>query len=132
MVLAINYALSFPHLAMALGYAALLMLCAQRIAETALGRRLAAAGRMAFSNYVGSSLVAMLVMRHWAGGLWGELDRLQMLAVVLAMWLLILAWSQFWLDRFRYGPLEWVWRCLTYWRWFPMLRHPGASRDLPR
>jgi uncharacterized protein len=111
-----------PRLPAILGLAALLALWAPRAAKTWLGQRLAAAGRMAFSNYIGTSLVVMLAMRQWAGGWWGELDRLQLLAVVLPVWALILAWSQPWLARFRYGPLEWLWRCLTYWRVFPIRR----------
>ena len=39
-----------------------------------------------------------------------------------ASWLVMLAWSKPWLDRFRFGPLEWLWRCLTYWRLFPLRR----------
>ena len=34
----------------------------------------------------------------------------------------MLLWSKAWLDRFRYGPLEWLWRCLTYWQRFPLRR----------
>ncbi|HCY02445.1 MAG TPA: DUF418 domain-containing protein, partial [Erythrobacter sp.] len=42
--------------------------------------------------------------------------------VMAASWLVMLAWSKPWLDRFRFGPLEWLWRCLTYWRLFPLRR----------
>jgi uncharacterized protein len=66
-----------------------------------LGERLVAAGRMAFSNYVGTSLLMALVFQGWA---------------------VMLRWSRPWLARFRYGPLEWLWRCLTYGRWFPIRR----------
>jgi len=84
-----------------------------------LGERLVAAGRMAFSNYIGSSLVMMLVFRNWAGGLYGELARPELLAAMVLGWLLMLGWSKWWLARYRYGPLEWGWRCLTYWKLFP-------------
>jgi uncharacterized protein len=46
----------------------------------------------------------------------------ELLLVVLAAWALMLAWSKPWLERFRYGPLEWVWRSLTYWRVEPLRR----------
>jgi uncharacterized protein len=111
-----------PRLPAIVGLAALLALWAPRYATSWLGQRLVAAGRMAFSNYIGTSVVAMLVFRHWAGGLWGELDRIELLGVVASIWVLILAWSQIWLAYFRYGPLEYVWRCLTYWRLFPFRR----------
>ena len=45
-----------------------------------------------------------------------------LLLAVLLGWVLMLAWSKPWLDRFRYGPLEWLWRCLTYWKRFPLRR----------
>ena len=115
-------AAQLPHLAMILGYAALLAAWAPRAARGWLGQRLVAAGRMAFSNYIGTSLVMLLVFRSWAGGLFGELGRVELLAPLLFGWLLMLAWSEPWLERFRYGPLEWAWRCLTYWRIFPMRR----------
>jgi len=119
---AFNGGAQAPRLPMIVGLTALLALWAPRAALCRLGQRIVAAGRMALSNYIGSSLVALLVFRHWAGGLWGELDRTQLWLVVLAVWLLILAWSQPWLARFRYGPLEYLWRCLTYWRVFPFRR----------
>ncbi len=112
----------FPRLAMILGLAVLLAAAAPKAAAGWLGSRLVAAGRMAFSNYVGTSAVMMLVFRHWAGGQYGELDRAWLLAPVLLGWVLMLAWSKPWLAHFRYGPLEWAWRCLTYWKWFPMRR----------
>jgi uncharacterized protein len=77
---------------------------------------------MAFSNYIGTSILMMLVFRGWAGGFYGELDRVALLAAVLLGWAAMLAWSRPWLAHFRYGPLEWIWRCLTYWRLFPMRR----------
>jgi len=112
----------FPRIAMVIGLAALLVLWTARAAPTALGGRVAAAGRMAFSNYIGTSLVMMLVFHGWAGGFYGELNRTALLAFVLLGWTLMLAWSKPWLDRFSYGPLEWLWRCLTYGRLFPLRR----------
>lgn len=107
-----------------LGLAALLALWAPRDLQGAgwLGERLVAAGRMAVSNYIGTSLVMLLVFRHWAGGLYGQLDRAGLLAAVALGCLLMLAWSKPWLRKYRYGPLEWAWRCLTYGRVFPLKR----------
>lgn len=110
-----------PRLAMVLGLAALLALWGAQ-AGGWLALRLAAAGRAAFTNYLGTSIVMMLVFHGWAGGLYGELNRPELYIVVLAAWVLMLAWSKPWLDRFRYGPLEWLWRCLTYGRIFPLKR----------
>lgn len=111
----------FASLPMVLGLAALLSLWGAG-ASGELAERVSAAGRAAFTNYLGTSVVMLFVFHGWAGGLFGELNRPQLYLVVLATWVLILAWSKPWLDRFRYGPLEWLWRCLTYGRMFPLRR----------
>jgi uncharacterized protein len=113
---------AFPRIAMVVGLASLLVLWAPAAASTSLGSRFVAAGRMAFSNYIGTSVMMVLVFQGWAGGLYGELDRVGLLVVVVLAWALMLAWSKPWLERFRYGPLEWLWRCLTYGRVFAMRR----------
>ncbi|MCB2066867.1 MAG: DUF418 domain-containing protein [Erythrobacter sp.] len=87
-----------------------------------LAERLSAAGRMAFSNYLGTSLLMMFIFHPWAGGLWGELTRPELYLVVALGWAVMLMWSKPWLARYRYGPLEWLWRCLTYWQLFPLRR----------
>jgi len=113
MRLAINSALSFPHLLMALGYAGLLVLYAPRIVATPLGTRIVAAGRMALSNYLGTSVLMTALFYGWGLGLVGKVPNAwQPLFVVLA-WVLMLAWSKPWLDRFGQGPLERLWRSLT-------------------
>ncbi len=82
--------------------------------------RLAAAGRAAFTNYLGSSLVATTLFYGFGLGLFGTFSRSQLWLVVLPMWLLMLIWSKFWLDRYRYGPFEWLWRTLARWEVQPM------------
>jgi uncharacterized protein len=119
---AFNGPAAFLHLPMVLGLAALLSLWAPAAARTRLGSRFVAAGRMAFSNYLGTSIVMMLIFQGWAGGLFHRFHRPELLLFALLGWVLMLAWSKPWLARFRYGPLEWLWRCLTYWRLFPMRR----------
>lgn len=104
------------HLAMALGYAALLMLAAPRLLNNRLGARLAATGRMAFSNYLATSAVMCAIFYGWGLGLEGEVSRTAQLGLVALGWVLMLAWSKPWLARFRQGPLEWAWRSLTEWR----------------
>lgn len=112
----------FLHLPMVLGLATLLAAWAPAASRGWLGRRFVAAGRMAFSNYIGTSLVMMLVFQGWAGGLFGELHRAGLLLIVALGWGLMLVWSRPWLARFRYGPLEWAWRCLTYGKLFALRR----------
>lgn len=119
---AFNGPVAFLHLPMVLGLAALLSLWAPAASQTWLGQRFVAAGRMAFSNYVGGSALMMLIFQGWAGGQWAQFHRDGLLLAVLLGWVLMLAWSKPWLDRFRYGPLEWIWRCLTYGKLFPFGR----------
>ncbi len=110
-----------PRLPVVLGLAALLAVYGTDAAGW-LGTRVKAAGRMAFSNYLGTSILMLLVFHGWAGGLHGELTRGGLYLVVLIAWVVMLCWSKPWLERFRYGPLEWLWRCLTYGRVFQLPR----------
>lgn len=111
-----------PHIVTALGLLALLVAWAPAASATALGTRFVAAGRMAFSNYLGTSIVMMPLFQGWGLGLFGKLHRLELIGVVLTVWLVMLVWSPWWLARFRYGPLEWIWRCLTYGKLLPLRR----------
>jgi len=92
----------------------------------ALVERIAAAGRVAFTNYLGTSLLMTTFFYGYGGGLFGDLGRAQLWLVVLAMWGLMLFWSKPWLDRFLYGPLEWLWRSLARGSAQP-LRRPGPA-----
>jgi uncharacterized protein len=119
---AFNGPAAFLHLPMVVGLAALLALWAPTAAQTWLGSRFVATGRMAFSNYIGTSIVMMLIFQGWAGDLFHRFHRPELFLFVLLGWALMLGWSKAWLAHFRYGPLEWLWRCLTYWRLFPIRR----------
>ena len=119
---AFNGPAAFLHLPMILGLAALLALWAPSASQTWLGSRFVAAGRMAFSNYLGTSIMMMLIFQGWAGDLFHRFHRPELFLFVLLGWALMLAWSKAWLAHFRYGPLEWLWRCLTYWRLVPLRR----------
>jgi uncharacterized protein len=111
--------LALPHLLMALGYAALLMLAMPRLLASRLGARLRAAGRMAFSNYIATTLVMTAIFHGWGLGLFAQIGTAGQWAFVALGWVLMLLWSKPWLDRFSQGPLEWLWRSLTEWRLMP-------------
>jgi uncharacterized protein len=89
--------------------------------------RFAAAGRMAFSNYILTSVITSLVFCGYGFGLYGQLSRAELLWVVAGVWAFLVLWSQPWLARFQYGPLEWAWRCLTYRERQPFRRHVAAA-----
>ena len=99
------------RLAMAFGYAALIILIFRRSSH--IRARFAAVGRAAFTNYLGTSLVATTVFYGWGFGLYGQLSRAHAWLLVPIVWLLMLLWSKPWLDRFNYGPFEWAWRSLS-------------------
>lgn len=109
---------ALPRLAMALGYAAALLLAWPRLSRTAPGRALAAAGRCAFTNYLGTTLVMSALFAGWGAGLgWGGAHAVPRAALPLfvpAGWALMLAWPQPWLARHGQGPLERLWRRLTF------------------
>ena len=90
-----------------------------------LASRVVATGRAAFSNYLGTSILMTALFYGWGLGWFGSLSRAELWWVVIAMWVLMLAWSKPWLDRFHYGPLEWLWRGLARWRRQPMRK--GSS-----
>ena len=96
---------------MILGWACLIILLARP--GGVLTARFAAAGRMAFSNYLGTSLICSTLFYGYGGGLYGRLSRAELYLVVAAIWVLMLLWSKPWLDHFRYGPFEWLWRSLA-------------------
>lgn len=118
----LGYGLAFPRLLMALGYAALTVLAAPRLLALALGQRLEAAGRMAFSNYIGTSLVMTALFHGWGLGWFGQFGAAERWPFVLLGWSLMLTWSPWWLIRFRQGPLEWLWRSLAEGRRLPLRR----------
>lgn len=105
-----------------LGYASLLLL----MTRFGLGRvtgLLAPVGRMAFTNYLTQTLVMTFLFYLPGGPKWfGTMGPAELWAVVGAMWVAQLIWSPLWLSRFQMGPLEWLWRCLTYGRMVPLLK----------
>lgn len=85
-------------------------------------------GQMAFSNYILTSLLMTLYFNGYGLGNFGKLERHQLLFVIAGMWSINLILSPLWLRWFRFGPLEWAWRSLTYWKRQPFLR---AQESLP-
>jgi len=77
---------------------------------------LAAAGRMALSNYLLQTVIAVLVFDGWAGGEWGKWTMSRIAMLVVGVWAFQLMLSPLWLKWFRFGPVEWAWRSATYGR----------------
>lgn len=111
----------------ALAHASILLLMIRAGLAAGLVERLAAAGRMAFSNYLMTSIITNLLFCGYGFGLYGQLSRFQQLGVVLGVWAFILIWSKPWLARFQYGPFEWLWRSLVRWSPQPFVRPAPAA-----
>jgi uncharacterized protein len=104
----------FGRIGMAMGYLGLIMLMCKSGAFAALRRRLAAVGRMALTNYLSHSVICLFLFTGAGLGLVGVLERWELYLVVFAIWAFQLWFSPWWLQRYRFGPMEWLWRRLTY------------------
>lgn len=71
-------------------------------------------GRMALTNYLLQSMAFSTLFYGYGFGLWGQVPRAQQVLLVLAFFVVQMLLSRWWMARFRYGPVEWVWRALTY------------------
>ena len=113
------------RLGVALGWLGVLILGMRRFR---IGRKLAAVGRMALTNYLMQSLICLFIFSGIGFGLLGELRRTELYIVVLLIWAFQLWLSPWWLARFRYGPAEWLWRALTHGKAPPFSR--GRTNQL--
>ena len=105
---------------MSIGYACLFMGLAQRFAASGFIARVAAVGRAAFTNYLGTSILMTALFYGWGLGQFGYWSRIEIYGPVVAIWVIMLLWSKPWLEHYRYGPLEWLWRSLSRMQMQPM------------
>lgn len=105
---------------------AMLCLVWAKSARSAFSRKLQnalqAVGRMALSNYITQSVVGLILFTGMGFTLYGQLNRFELLLIVILVWALQLMVSVWWMNRFYLGPLEWLWRCLTYFKWVRLCR----------
>ncbi len=109
-------------LPLAAGLAGLVFLWRARPGQRWLWSRVEAAGRTALTNYIGQSFVIAWLAEPWGFGLYGKLNGVEMTAIAVVVYALLAEGSYLWLRYFRLGPLEWLWRCGTYWQWLPNRR----------
>ena len=86
-------------------------------------------GQMAFTNYLMQSLICGVYFYGIGFGMYGQLQRYEIYFVVGIIWVVEIIWSHIWLRYFRFGPLEWLWRSLTYWKIQPIKK--GAVEKSP-
>jgi len=108
----------------AFGYIASLLLVIKSGALRPATKALACVGQMAFSNYILTSIICTTIFDGYGFRLFGKLQRYQLYGIVILVWIVNLIVSPLWLRHFRFGPLEWVWRSLTYWK-----KQPFRIRD---
>jgi len=117
---------SLAQLVLAAGYGTAIVV----LAEHAAGRKLVAwagpLGRMAFTNYLAQSVILSFIFYGFGLALFGRLSVAQSIAVAVAIYAVQAAFSAWWLRRFRFGPVEWLWRALMYGKW-----QSFAARGLP-
>lgn len=117
----------WASLLVSLGWVGAIMLASKATALVPLTRRLAAVGRMAFTNYIMHTVVCTTVFYGHGLGLIGKVSRVGQLAIVLVIWAVQLLLSPIWLRHFLFGPLEWLWRSLTYLQWEPLRRNSDVG-----
>ena len=111
----------FGSVLVALGHVGALMLIYKAGRLTWLTSRLAAVGRMALTNYLTHSIVCTTLFYGYGFGSFGHVNRTGLAGIVLVIWIVQMLVSPIWLERFRFGPAEWLWRSLTYWKLQPIL-----------
>ncbi len=124
----VMFASAFGHPALAYAYASALLLLYHRPGWATRLHPVVCAGRMALTNYLMQSLICTFIFYSHGLGKYGSVPPRYFPFIVLAIYAIELAWSPWWLQRFHYGPAEWLWRSLTYAKIQPMrIRHTEAA-----
>lgn len=109
-----NITYDVGRVSMVLGHLGVIMLFTKTHILAGLKRSIAAVGKMALTNYIMHTLICMIIFTGVGFGLYGKLQRYQLYYVVLAIWIFQLIISPIWLRYYCFGPLEWLWRKLSY------------------
>ena len=110
----------------AMGHVAMIMIFCKSNFLNWLKSGLASVGKMALTNYMMHSIICMIVFTGVGFGLFNKLERYELLYVVFSIWIFQLILSPIWLTYFHYGPMEWLWRNLSYQKIHPI------RKELPR
>lgn len=113
---------TFSVFPMGMAYAAGFALCYSRNKEYGVFRLLATPGRMALTNYIGQSLWGMFIFYGIGWGLGADMGLVHVLLIATGVYAAEIAFSHLWLRYCLFGPLEWIWRMLTYGKWLKLLK----------
>ncbi len=108
-------------------YLTLIMIAVEKVPSSRVAGVLAPLGRMGLTGYIGESLLMCFVMQHWGLRLFAQTTWAERFVLVLVVWATLVLFANLWFRHFRFGPLEWLWRSVTYWRWQPMSKAPGPA-----
>ncbi|KIC95362.1 DUF418 domain-containing protein [Flavihumibacter solisilvae] len=118
------------RLLQALGHMSLLILLHKYNILKMLQVWLSRVGQMAFTNYLMQSIICTTIFYGWGFGQFGQLRRVEWYYVMFVIWLFQVIFSNLWLHYFRFGPFEWLWRSLTYWKRQPMLKEEAVEKNI--
>ncbi len=107
---------------LALAYLSAILTLVERHPQNKLASAVGQLGRMGLTGYLTESLLMSAVMSHWGLGWFGTTTWIQRAGLVIALYIAILIFANIWMRSFKYGPMEWIWRSLTYFKWQPLLR----------
>ncbi len=113
--------------ALALAYASGLLLAYETMAGRRILRLFAPAGRMSLTNYLAQSIIGVLLFYGCGLGWWGRFGITWSCGYIVVLFTVQSLASAWWLSVFEYGPVEWLWRCLTYGRWLSLRRRKGQD-----
>ncbi len=106
------------------GYAAVLLLVLKLGLLKPVTTALSAVGRMAFTSYISQTVICTTIFYGYGLGYFAQIEFPALWGIIAGVWAFNIAFSLLWLRYFRFGPLEWLWRTLTYWKPQPLLRAP--------
>ena len=118
-----NITYDLGRVANVLGHVGAIMLFAKAPILAGLKRSIAAVGKMALTNYIMHSLICMIIFTGVGFGMFGKLQRYELYFVVFAVWIFQLIISPIWLKYYYFGPMEWIWRKLSYRNNPPFRKH---------
>lgn len=112
----------YGQLILSLGYLALMVKLSQKRQFLKYFSWLSPLGKMALTNYITHSIILTSIFYGYAGGMFGQIARAEQMLIVVAIIFGQVLFSKLWLNYFKFGPLEWIWRSLTYLTWQPLRR----------
>jgi len=92
-----------------------------------LRHSLSCVGRMALTNYLLASIICTTIFYGFGLGLFNNFSRFELIFFIFPVWIIQLVVSPWWLKRYKFGPAEWLWRSLTYWKKQPMMVQPQST-----